>query len=108
MAGGSQELRATDPEGLHAPDSAGGDAPGTVVGCSPPFELSLRRIPLALPQMVRQSRDELLRRNPKRIADAQQREYGARASRLNHLPVADGKAVADHVLLAELALRPVR
>src|SRR5262249_33493363 len=56
-----------------------------------------------LAQMPRQSLHQFLRRHLERIADAQQREEGAGPAGLDHLPVAHGEAVADHVLLAELA-----
>jgi hypothetical protein len=61
-----------------------------------------------LAKMLRQPRDELLRRHGKRVADPEQRDEGARSPSFDHLPVADGKAVADHILLGKLALHPVR
>jgi len=54
-----------------------------------------------------QPRHKLLRSNAERVADAQQREYGARPSGLDHLPVTQAETVTNHVFLAQFALRPV-
>lgn len=62
---------------------------------------------LTLAQMLPESRHQLLRSDLEGVADPQQREYRAGPSRFDHLPVADGEAQADHVLLAEPARRPV-
>jgi hypothetical protein len=65
------------------------------------------RLP-ALSKVVRQSCYELLRRDFKSLADAQQREHRHGTACLNHLPVTDTKPVGNHILLAELALRSMR
>ena len=64
-------------------------------------------LPLMFSQMPRKARHELFRRDLECLAYPQQRKQGAGPARLDHLPVADGEAQADHVLLAQLARQPV-
>ena len=57
--------------------------------------------------MMTQPRHQLLGSEAEGVADPQQREDGAGASGLNHLPVAQAEAVTDHVFLAQFAIHPV-
>ena len=68
----------------------------------------MRRLFLpALPQVLRETREELLQRQIEAFTDSQQREHGNRTSGLDHLPMTDTEAIGDHVLLAQLTLRSV-
>jgi hypothetical protein len=57
----------------------------------------------ALAKVLAETCDELFRGNLEGLADAQQREHGERAARLDHLPVAHAEVVGIHVFLAKLA-----
>lgn len=62
---------------------------------------------LALAQMLGEALEHFVRRHLERVADPKQGKQGAGPSRLDHLPVAHGEAVGNHVLLAQFARGPV-
>lgn len=51
---------------------------------------------------------ELIKGNVESFADTEQGGHSDRPSRLDHLPVPDAEPVGNHILLAELAICPVR